>query len=151
MLLPASDKATFFAKNFSNLYDSSISLSVFPSRTNFKVHNISVTLYMIKKVAMNLDSSKTSGPDCILVVVQKNREPEVSYILAQLFNMCLKESYFPDCWKASLSISVFMNIGERSTSKNYCPVSCLQLQTNALLDFFLRLVKSLKKQSLCKY
>ena len=60
-----------------------------------------------------------SGPDCIPVVVLKNCEPELSYILAELFNMCLKRSCFPDCWKVSLVISVFKNVGKRSTSKNY--------------------------------
>ena len=37
-----------------------------------------------------------------------NCEPEFSYILAELFNKCLKESCFP---------------GERSTAKNYYLVS----------------------------
>ena len=78
---------------------------------------------MVKKVIMNLDSSKASGPDCIPVVVLKNCEPELSYILAKLFNMCLKESYFPDCWKVSSVVPVFKNVGERSNAKNYCPVS----------------------------
>ena len=45
---------------------------------------------------MNLDSSKVSGPDCIPVVVLKNCKPELSYILAELLNMCLKESCFSD-------------------------------------------------------
>ena len=44
---------------------------------------------MVKKVIMNLDLSKTSGLDCIPVVVLKNCEPELSYILAELFNKCL--------------------------------------------------------------
>ena len=47
----ASDKANLFAKKFSknsNLDDSGISLPVFPSRTNPKLHNISVTPKMIK-------------------------------------------------------------------------------------------------------
>ena len=35
-------------------------------------------------VIMNLDLSKASGPDCIPVVVLKNSELELSYILAQL-------------------------------------------------------------------
>ena len=55
-----------------------------PSRTNLKLHNISVTPKMVEKVITNLDSSKTSGPDCIPVVVLKNCEPELSYILAEL-------------------------------------------------------------------
>ena len=78
---------------------------------------------MIKKVIMNLPSSKASGPDCIPVAVLKNRVPELSYILAKLFNMCLKESCFPDCWKVSSVVPVFKDVGESSTAKNYCPVS----------------------------
>ena len=78
---------------------------------------------MVKKVITNLDSSKASGPGCILVVVLKNYGPELSYILVELFNMCLKESCFPDCWKISLVVPVFKNLGERSTAKNYHPVS----------------------------
>ena len=54
---------------------------------------------MIKRIMTDLDSSKASGPDCIPVVVLKNWEPELSYILAELFNICVKESCFPDCWK----------------------------------------------------
>ena len=87
--------------------DSGISLSVFPSRTNLKLHNISATPKMIKKVITKLDSSKASGPDFIPVVVLKNGESELSYILVELFNMCLKESRFPDCWKVSSVVHVF--------------------------------------------
>ena len=52
---------------------------------------------MVKKVIMNLDLLKVSGPDSIPVVVLKNCEPELSYITAELFNKCLKESCFPAC------------------------------------------------------
>ena len=82
---------------------------------------------MVKKVIANLDSSKASGPDCIPVVVLKKCKPELSYILAKLFNKCLKESCFPDCWKVSSVVPVFKNVGERSTAKNYCPVSLLSV------------------------
>ena len=82
---------------------------------------------MVKKVITNLDSSKASGPDCIPVVVLKNCDPELSYILAKLFNKCLKESCFPDCWKVSSVVPVFKNVGERSTAKNYRPVSLLSV------------------------
>ena len=85
VLSSASDKAKLFAKNFSqnsNLDDSGISLHVFPFRTNLKLHNISIAPKMVKKVITNLDLSTASGPDCIPVVVLKNCEPELSYILA---------------------------------------------------------------------
>ena len=45
---------------------------------------------MVKKVIMNIDLSKASGPDCISVMVLNNCEPELSYILAKLFNKCLE-------------------------------------------------------------
>ena len=92
VLSSASDKEKLFAENFSknsNLDDSGISLPAFPSRTNLKLH-ISVTPKMVKKVIMNLDLSKASGPDCIPVVVLKNCELELSYIIAELFNKCIK-------------------------------------------------------------
>ena len=47
-----SDRAKLFAENFpknSNLDDSDISLPVFSSRTNLKLHNISLTPKMVKK------------------------------------------------------------------------------------------------------
>ena len=126
----ASDRAEVFAKNFlknSNLDDLSISLPVFLSRTNPKLCHISVTPKMVKKVILNLDLSKALGPDCIPVVVIKNCEPELSCVLAELFNKCLKEPCFPDCWKVSSVVSIFKNIGEWSTAKKYCPVSLLSV------------------------
>ena len=145
MLSSASDKAKLFAENFSmnsNLDDSGISLPVFPSRTNLKLHNISVTPKMVKKIKMNLELSKVSGPGCISVVVLKNCEPKLSYIQVELFKKCLKKSCFPDCCKVSLVIPVFKNVGERSTAKNYCPISLLsviskvfeKLENNRIVD-----------------
>ena len=130
MLSSASDKAKLFTENFSlnsNLDHSGVSLPVLPFRTNLKLHNISVTPKMVKKVVMNLDLSKASGPDCIPVVVLKNCEPELSYILTELFNKCLKESCFPDCWKVLSVVPVFKNFGKSSTAKNYRPVSVLSV------------------------
>ena len=67
------------------------------------------------------------GPSFILL--KKKYYETMCYVLAKLFNKCLKESCFPDCWKVSSVVPVFKN-GERSTT--------------ALLVFFLWLVKSLK-------
>ena len=66
------------------------------------------------------------------LVVLNSCEPELSYTLPDLFNMCLKESCFPDCWKVSLVVPVFKNIGERSTAKNYRPVSLLSVVSKSL-------------------
>ena len=130
MLSSASDKAKLFDKIFSknsDLDDSDVSLPDFVSRTNLKLHNFSVTPKMVKKIITNLDSSKASSPDCIPVVVLKNCEPKFSDLLAELFNMCLRESCFQDCWKFSSVVPGSKNVGERFPYKSYCPVSLLSV------------------------
>ena len=116
VLSSASDKVKLFAENFSknsNLDDSAgIFLPVFLSATNRKLHNnISVTPKMVWKVIMNLALLEASCPNHITMVILKNCELELSYILAELFNKCLKESCFPDCLKVSLVVPVFKNVG----------------------------------------
>ena len=135
VLSPASDKTKLFAENFSiksNLDDSSISLPVFPSRTNLKLH-IFIIPKMVKKVITNLDLLKASDPDCIPLVVLKNFEPELSYILANSSKSVLKNLVFLmvgrfHCWSLYL----------RMLGKG------LQLKTTTLLVFSQWLVKSLK-------
>ena len=134
VLSSASDKAKLFAENFSlnsNLDDLGVSLPVFPSRTNLKLHNISITPKMVRKVVMNLDLSKPSGPDCIPVVLLKNCELELCYILAQL---------------SVLRSLVFQIVGRFHLCSLYLRMlgKGLLLKTTSLLVFFLWLVKSLK-------
>ena len=64
---------------------------------------------------------------CQVVVVLKNCEPDISDILTELFNKCLKEPCFPDCWKVLSVVLVFKNFGERSKAKNYRPVILLSV------------------------
>ena len=65
-------------------------LPLFLSRTDLKLHNISATPKLVKKVIMNLDSSKVPGPGYIPMVILKNCEPELPHILAELFSKCVK-------------------------------------------------------------
>ena len=76
---------------------------------------MSVTTKMVKKDKTILDSSKLSSLDYIPVVALNNRDLELSYILAELFNMCLKKSCFSDCRKVSSVALVFKNAGKKST------------------------------------
>ena len=82
---------------------------------------------MVRKVVMNLDLSKASGPDCIPVVFLKNCDSELFYMLAELFNKCIKEPCFPGCWKVLSVVPVFKNVGETPTAKNFRPVSLLSV------------------------
>ena len=104
---------------------------------------------MFQKVIMNLDSSKAPGPNGIPVVILKNYGPKLSYILAELFNMCLKESCFPDCSKVSSVVPAFKNVGEGSTAKNYCPVSLLSVVSKVFEKLLSnRIVDHLEKSDL---
>ena len=99
---------------------------------NLKLHNISVTSKRVKKLLTNLDLSKAYGPDGLPVMVLKNCEPELCYLLAELFNKCLKESCFPDCYEVSSVVPVFKNVGKRSIAKNHHPVSLLSVFSKVL-------------------
>ena len=44
---------------------------------------------------------------------------------------------FSDCWKVSSVVSVFKNVGERSTAKNYHPVSFLSVVSKVPQDSIL--------------
>ena len=67
--------------------------------------------------------SKTSSFDYILEVVLKSCQPEL------LFNMHVKESFFffSDFWKVLFLVSVFQNVGQSSTVKNYHRVSFISV------------------------
>ena len=73
------------------------------------MHNIPVAIKLVKKVLTNLDLSKVSAPECIPMVVLRKCEPK-PYILALFFNMCLKESYFPHCWKVSFVVPILKTV-----------------------------------------
>ena len=136
MLSSASDRAKLFVENFSvnfNLDDSGISLPVFPSRTNLKLHNISITPNIFRKVVMDLDLSKASGPDCIPVMVLKNCEPKLSYILPNSSTSVLRSLVFQTVGRFPLWSLYIRMLGKG-----------LLLKTTALLVFSLWLVKSLK-------
>ena len=45
--------------------------------------------------------------------------------LSWFYQCLLKEILFPDCWKVSLVIDLFKNVGERFVAKNYCCISTI--------------------------
>ena len=61
------------------------------------------------------------------LILMKTCEIKLSYILAVVYNMCLKESRFPDRWKVSSVVSLFMNVGEWSMAKIFPPVGLLSV------------------------
>ena len=82
---------------------------------------------MVKKVIMYLDLSKASGPDSVPVVVLKSwLNFPISF---------WRSLVFPDYWKVSPVALAFKNLGDRSTAKNYRPVSPLSLVSKVFEKF----------------
>ena len=69
------------------------------------------------------------------MVVLKNCEPELSYVLGELFNKGLKEPCSLDCSKVSLVVPIYKNIREQSTAKTYCTVSLLSVVGKVFEEF----------------
>ena len=91
LLYSSSDKAILLAKTFLGTLILMNPLPVLSFKTNVKLHKVSITPKLVKRVITKLDLPKACGPDSIQVVVLKNFEPfetlKFSYILAELFNM----------------------------------------------------------------
>ncbi|KAI8485267.1 hypothetical protein Bbelb_370140 [Branchiostoma belcheri] len=130
VLSSSTEKAKLFAKNFaanSTLDDQCCPLPDFPARTENILSNIKISARDVAKLIKDLDANKATGPDNIPVVVLKNLSPELSPILAKLFNRCLKLRCFPNFWKISSVCPVFKNTGERSSPSQYRPISLLSV------------------------
>ena len=95
---------------------------------------------------MSLDLLKASDPDGILGVNIKSCGPELSYILNELFSICIRESCLWECWRVSSVIPVFKNVGKSSTARKYLPVSLFSV-VSKVFDKFVnnQLVDHLRK------
>ena len=115
---------------------------------NLKLHYISVTPKMVKKVITNINSSKVFGPDCISVLVLQNCELDLLYISADL-NICLKES-FPDSWKVTAVVHVIKYVGKRSVARAFHPSISLICTVSKMFKMLAsnRLIEHLEKRGL---
>ena len=78
-----------------------------------------------RKYQVKPHSSPWFSAACTAAIVHRNH-------FFRLYHKCLKESCFLDCWKISSVVPVFKNVGERSTAKNYHPVSLLSVVSKVL-------------------
>ena len=69
-------------------------------------------------------SKKSCGHDEIPMLLVKDGAEVLAPFLADLFNMCMKDSWFPEDWKIAKVIPIYKK-GGRNEVKNYRPVSNL--------------------------
>ena len=137
-LTTSTDNANLFARNFScnsTIDDGSQQLLDFPSHTEPRLSSKNITAKMVSRAIYHLDESKTSGPDRIPAIVLKMHSPELSPVLAKLYNRCLAENVFPSCWKSSTVVPAFIIDGERSDPGKYRRISLLPIICK-IFEFF---------------
>ena len=79
----------------------------------------------------SLDTSKASGPDGIPAIVLKQCARVLATPLAKLFNLSLKQGYFPVKWKEARVQPAFKK-GDHSYVTNYHPISLLPIVAKVL-------------------
>jgi hypothetical protein len=158
VLASPKDKANLFAERFtsnSTVNDFGCNPPVFPSRTDRVVSVPLITPRKVAKVIKTLDATKATGPDGIPVVVLKMCCPELSAVLAKLYNACLTDSVFPSLWKLASVVPIFKGTGERSDPSNYRPISLLPIMSKVFECLInQQLLKHLEDQMLltdCQY
>ena len=76
---------------------------------------------MVSRAIYDLHAPKPTGPDRNPDIVLMMCTPELSPVLAELYNKRLAESFFPSCWKSSSVVPVFKYDGYRSGPGKYRP------------------------------
>ena len=118
--------STQFAEN-SSLDDGGRDPPSFAMRTKDTVSTPLITVKRVSKIISCLDSSKSSGPDGIPVVVFKNLSPELSPILTKLFKKCVSVCEFPSSWKVASVVPVPKKACDSSQASSYRPISLLPI------------------------
>ena len=128
VLSSSKDKAELFARTFScnsTLNSAGHPIPTLSPRSSTTLSELNITPQFVSNVISCLKTSTAPGPDDIPAIVLKMCAPELSSILAKLFNKCLIEGCFPSCWKLASVVPAFKNSGERSDPGNYRPISLL--------------------------
>ena len=114
--------AEIFAKN-SNINTGNLSPPTIPS-TQHSMPKIQFNTEQLKKILLNLNTKKATGPDGIPAIVLKMCAVELSPILRELFQYSLEKGIFPENWKSAL-VQPIPKKGKKSDPNNYRPIALL--------------------------
>ena len=80
----------------------------------------------VQKVLLQLNTSKSSGPDGLPAIVLKSCAPELAPILNRLFQLSYNLGIFPSSWKLA-QIFPIPKEGDKSDPSNYRPIAITSL------------------------
>ena len=111
--------------------------------SKFTMSPIKFSTRKVRQTLLQLDTSKSRGPDGIPAIVLKTSAPELAPILNKLFQLSSTLGTFPTSWKPAYIFPIPKK-GEQSNSPNYRPIAITSLIsktmeaiiTKQLLTFF---------------
>ena len=80
----------------------------------------------VRQTLLQLDTSKSKGPDCIPAIVLKTCAPELAPILNKLFQLSYTLGTFPTSWKQA-HVFPIPKKGDKSNPLNYRPTAITSL------------------------
>ena len=95
------------------------------------IENINVTEAGVKKLLLNLNVNKATGPDMIPAFILKTAADEITPLLTKMFQKSLDEGIVPQDWKDALVVPIFKK-GDRHQPANYRPVSLTSITCKLL-------------------
>ena len=123
-----SSKANLFASTFasnSNLDDQDFQAPLYP-RSTITMCPIKISTRKVRKVLLQLNTSKSNGPDSIPAIVLKSCAPELVPVLNKLFQLSYNLDIFPSSWKLSHVFLIHKNV-EKSDPSNYRAIAITSL------------------------
>ena len=119
-----SSKANLFASIFasnSNLDDQGVKPHHFPP-SKFTMSPIKFSTRKVCQTLLQLDTSKSKGPDGIPAIVLKTCAPELAPILNKLFQRSYTLCTFPTSWRQAHVFPISKK-GDKSNPLNYRPIA----------------------------
>ena len=132
------EKANLLQKQFTSVltHEPAGQIRILASRTNSRIAYLKITVDMVKKELLCLNTNKSTGPDDIHPRLLKELAEHIAEPIAILFNKVLEDSKLPRDWKMAYISAIFKK-GSRSLPANYRPIS-LTCIVCKILERFIR-------------
>ena len=128
-----SSKAYLFASilaSNSNLEDQDFQAPLYP-RSTITMSPVKLSTRKVCKALLQLNTSKSSGPDGIPAIVLKSCAPELAPVLNKLFQLSYYLGVFPSSWKLA-HVFLILKIGDKSDPSNYRPIAITSLLSKTM-------------------
>ena len=129
----AKEKADLFASMFAknSTLDSKNKVPPPLPAVDAQMHEIVFKHRTIKRILLNLDTSKASGLDGISPIVLKKCALELTPVLCKLFSLSYKSGIFPSTWK-SARVQPVPKKGKKNVASNYRPISIIPIMSKVM-------------------